>query len=828
MKKIFKLITLSSVGLIVPATTVGLVVATNNNKSDKIEETEMIIQKGYFFDDMHFNNYEEILHYLINEKGMSIEEETVIGDVRNNYVDINNGTLNKSQLHDYISANVEFAWKKANGELTRNYEEAKATYFNPGLVNIRYTDGFGGAYFSEQEAKESRDRNIVLPYQGYYELPYLGSNYTPIDFTKLDLNNVSPVHSSLVKINPLNKQDIDFLMESVKNNFEKLIARNIVSPFDDFPYDIEYDEDSNGKVSETKTENFSFDNHKDQFQVLNFPTSIVGNYTKSFQIANPGWSASELSMGSPMVSSTKHSSFTYNPQDTVDQTFSFNYSMTEQALGGGKWSVSNRKNGKGFSYDELNAFFDGANWTGGNGETLNTSNDKKWKNFETDFLTTIGANSELFKNGDDTKINSVFKHSSNVQSLINNYLSAMQSKDNSTIENSLRSHLLNKYVYSESNNLYNRNQTFNANDLIRNFVTFEIGFNTELKEGDETGTNQFGLSVKDSGFDKMNITGVHNLHVKMTPVQNMKPFGTMDVNFTKKTNQSVTNKLVEQITGKLFDAQSQVNRLHFKVNLKNKLTGIKDHLFDVEWNLTDKTNPITIKLSNEVNSVDKYLQAQKLSKTELENFDATLILQERDNPMIVKHNFEEVVRQYWSSVRIVMKNLPALSRNKIYNSIKFDESVLFNIPNQEIKFGRYVLTSYNLLNPSLNPSNTLLIAGAFTTSVSEANNLKNTYSAKLSRPAEIYYVYNLNGELMNAAGEAIYDSFDIIRENIDKTISPIKSQNYLYIKDVNLPVVNSINNIYKLTLFEKNIYFDSNDNLIKYVMNYIYNNSKEE
>lgn len=82
--------------------------------------------------------------------------------------------------------------------------------------------------------------------------------------------------------------------------------------------------------------------------------------------------------------------------------------------------------------------------------------------------------------------------------------------------------------------------------------------------------------------------------------------------------------------------------------------------------------------------------------------------------------------------------------------------------------------------------------------------------------------------MLNIGGEGLYDSYEVIKANIYNSLSPKKSQYYLFIKDYNLPVMNKISNIYKLTLNNNQIYFDSNENLTKYVMSYIYNNTTEE
>lgn len=57
--------------------------------------------------------------------------------------------------------------------------------------------------------------------------------------------------------------------------------------------------------------------------------------------------------------------------------------------------------------------------------------------------------------------------------------------------------------------------------------------------------------------------------------------------------------------------------------------------------MTNKTNPVSIRLSGDARSVDKYLHAQKLIQSDLEDFGKTITLSEHDNPMIIKYSFKK-------------------------------------------------------------------------------------------------------------------------------------------------------------------------------------------
>lgn len=354
---------------------------------------------------------------------------------------------------------------------------------------------------------------------------------------------------------------------------------------------------------------------------------------------------------------------------------------------------------------------------------------------------------------------------------------------------------------------------------------YDIGFNDQFSDDFNSNdlTNKFRIGLNQAGNNLLGIKDARNLHFRISdtkiPVNGEYK---MDFNFNNSNVPLITKNVVNQ-----FLNNPETKKLKFKFSVKPNGSASYSQLANVNWNIENRTVEVT-NAAMPTNAKTKLYQGITGNDIKWTN-DKYELKGTADNPMTFgNYTFDQLVKQYWFYMKKVMPNVNQYTRDEVYNMIKFDEKKIIYLPLEDsrVKFGKFVLTSYSLMNSSLATEGSSLARGALVTDVNAANSLKDTYASKLSRPAEIYVAYGLNGEVLNIGGENLFDTIEVIKANIYNSLSPKKSQLYLFIKDYNLPVMNKISNIFKLDFMSETLYFDSNNNLIKYILDYIQNNSK--
>lgn len=221
--KLFKIFSLA-----LPITSIAiapaLLLSNNANKNTSIEKTDNNVDVKGINDKLIFNNnYYSSLEEAANDtliKNKNIRDQFMLGDMQDAIFDTQTKRLDESKMRIYDPSRISKVYTTASGKYTESYEDAKKSYVNKGLLKIEYDDLNGKKFKTESEALESlrkHTKGIPIP---YYE--------------------VKDENGNDVKINPLNKTDIDF--------FKKIAINSILkSSNDDFKLEL-FVKDINGNL----------------------------------------------------------------------------------------------------------------------------------------------------------------------------------------------------------------------------------------------------------------------------------------------------------------------------------------------------------------------------------------------------------------------------------------------------------------------------------------------------------------------------------------------------------------------------------------------------
>ncbi|MDE5553488.1 MAG: hypothetical protein K2I67_02970, partial [Malacoplasma sp.] len=198
----------------------------NSNKNVSSTNLDSSESKKIIYNGKYYSSVEDAANdVLANSK--SIQDKFMIGDLQDAIFDTQTKRLDESKLKDYDISKLSKVYQTASGKYVDNYQEAKNSYVNNALVTEAYDDLNGNIFHNENDALNSlrsHTKGVPVP---YYEVE--------------DSNN------NKVKINPLNKDDID--------KFKEIAAAQILNPTNDkFKLDL-YLKDENGNFVKHNDQN---------------------------------------------------------------------------------------------------------------------------------------------------------------------------------------------------------------------------------------------------------------------------------------------------------------------------------------------------------------------------------------------------------------------------------------------------------------------------------------------------------------------------------------------------------------------------------------------
>lgn len=181
---------------------IPIVKTKNNKKIDDYSDSNNSVQNKeykYLFNGNYYNSYDEIVNSLINQQKL-ITHEMYYGNINESILNQEFKTLNISNLRKFNPDRIKEAWLDSLGQHKLDFAKVKKSYVNPGLIRYKYLDFNGQLFNSFSEAKESNKKNIQFDSISYYNILDESTNQN-------------------VKINPLNKHDINYFKELILKSF---------------------------------------------------------------------------------------------------------------------------------------------------------------------------------------------------------------------------------------------------------------------------------------------------------------------------------------------------------------------------------------------------------------------------------------------------------------------------------------------------------------------------------------------------------------------------------------------------------------------------------
>ena len=183
-----KIILTSIFSTFILSSSIALPIATRVSNSSLINNKNSVLK--YFFDNQYFSNLYDATDYAIM-KYKPINSDLYWGNANDAIIDASINKVNINKLRKHIdSSRIKPAYKNALGDYEYDYDKAKKSFINKGLVRYYYDDLNGKLFLDKDDAKRSMQSKIYS---------------TPITYQKIKINNDNLI------INPLNVDDINTL-----------------------------------------------------------------------------------------------------------------------------------------------------------------------------------------------------------------------------------------------------------------------------------------------------------------------------------------------------------------------------------------------------------------------------------------------------------------------------------------------------------------------------------------------------------------------------------------------------------------------------------------
>lgn len=199
LKKIIMTSTIMTSSLVSVGSIVGLSLGTNNSidKNENLSKNESSFSGPISFGNKKYNSIEELIadyekQYASVDKyiGNIYKESSASYNYRKIYLDEN-------EVQKYDISKIKPAYSTSYGTLTENVEESKKSFVEQPI--LAYKDKNGNIHYTEKDANDSNSKSVM----GFNSIAF----YEIDDYSKADVSG----KPKKVKINPLNKNDLDEL-----------------------------------------------------------------------------------------------------------------------------------------------------------------------------------------------------------------------------------------------------------------------------------------------------------------------------------------------------------------------------------------------------------------------------------------------------------------------------------------------------------------------------------------------------------------------------------------------------------------------------------------
>ena len=176
----------------------GISIINQNENANNINAGTGNNEFKYLFNGSYYDSLDDITNELVNNNPF-INSDLYYGDALNAIFDHQTNQLNVNELKKFDQNRISSAYLNAFGTHEQDFNKAKKSFVNEGLVKYKYQDTKGVLHSSYAEAQREILKGIKVDETVFYEV-------------------FDQVNNKNVKINPLNKDDI--------NNMKKITLEN--------------------------------------------------------------------------------------------------------------------------------------------------------------------------------------------------------------------------------------------------------------------------------------------------------------------------------------------------------------------------------------------------------------------------------------------------------------------------------------------------------------------------------------------------------------------------------------------------------------------------
>ena len=201
----------------------------NNNSNNLIDANGNI---KYLFNGRYYDSLDDITNQLVNNNSY-INSDLFYGNAKDAIFDHETNRLNINQLKKFDNSKISSAYLNAFGGHEQDFNKAKKSFVNEGLVKYKYQDTQGKLHSSFSEAKRAILDGVKVDEAVFYKVVDISDN------------------NKEYKINPLNPDDINLMKKIAINSTKKNIDEKTPSEFGIKPMIKDANGDFNALTSTT-------------------------------------------------------------------------------------------------------------------------------------------------------------------------------------------------------------------------------------------------------------------------------------------------------------------------------------------------------------------------------------------------------------------------------------------------------------------------------------------------------------------------------------------------------------------------------------------------
>ncbi|MGL6125010.1 MAG: hypothetical protein ACRC1F_00780 [Metamycoplasmataceae bacterium] len=210
---------------VVAIASLGVNSLNNNNSNNNDLSGNLVGQDGeikYLFNGKYYDSLDNIVDELLYNN-QYISSDLYYGDALNAIFDHESNRLNINELRKFDNSRISAAYLNAFGAHEQDFNKAKKSFVNEGLVKYKYQDTKGKLHSSYSEAERANLKNVKVDEAVFYKI---------VDITKTDTRG----NPKEYKINPLNPDDINLMKKITINSTKKSFKdSNTASQFSMMP-----------------------------------------------------------------------------------------------------------------------------------------------------------------------------------------------------------------------------------------------------------------------------------------------------------------------------------------------------------------------------------------------------------------------------------------------------------------------------------------------------------------------------------------------------------------------------------------------------------------